>query len=186
MKSHRKFGMYARRTLSPSGLPALSPRQIRRSSAITRRVPAQTPQLAQYRLLRTIGTGTFARVRLARHKATDQVLVLKIMKKSLILQKRQTEHVTNERRILTELSNPFIVKAQSAFQDSKNLYLVLEYIPGGELYTQLRLKGKFSLDASRFYAAEIACVFSYLHTRRIMYRDLKPENVLIKRDGHLK
>jgi serine/threonine protein kinase len=88
--------------------------------------------------------------------------------------------------ILEQLDHPFIVKLYSAFQDARNLYMNLEFVVGGELFTFLSTYQNFTVDIARFFAAEIVCVLEYLHARKIVYRDLKPENVLIDQHGHIK
>ena len=144
------------------------------------------PAIDQYRLLRTIGTGTFSRVRLAVHKATHEIVVVKIMNKQDIVRKRQVEHVRNERNVLGGLVHPLIVNLKAAFQDHDHLYLVQEYVAGGELYRLLRNKGRFSLREAKFYAAEVMVAITFVHRQRIVYRDLKPENLLISQIGHVK
>lgn len=92
----------------------------------------------------------------------------------------------SELTILRQISHPFIVNMKGYTQDSRYLYLVLEYVPGGELFTYLRGIGKLDSDHARFYAAQITAIFEYLHGRNIIYRDLKPENLLIAADGYLR
>ena len=135
---------------------------------------------------RVIGTGSFARVKLARYKETSEVVVLKIMSKADILRKKQVEHVHNERTLLSTLASPFIVTLKSAFQDRENLYLVEEFVQGGELYSLIRHKRHLTAAEANFYSAEIVAAFSYLHSRHVLYRDLKPENVLLTSSGHIK
>ena len=96
------------------------------------------------------------------------------------------EHVKNEIQILAQVEHPFIVNLMGYLQDRTRLYMLMEYVPGGELFTHLRSEGRFSNDAAKFYAAEIAMAFDYLHKRSVVYRDLKPENLLITKHGHLK
>jgi len=96
------------------------------------------------------------------------------------------EHIKAEKKILSKINHPFIVHLYASFQDEKNLYMVMEYVIGGELFSQLRKAGRFSNEASRFYAAEIVLALEYLHDKNIVYRDLKPENLLIDREGHMK
>lgn len=151
------------------------------------RVPAlDRPNLSHFRLLRTIGTGTFSRVRLAVVKSTQEVVVIKVMSKPDIIKKRQVEHVRNERNILGTLKHPFLVQLKWAFQDRDNLYLVQEYAAGGELYRYLRKKGKLPMREVNFYAAEVVSALAFLHSRRVVYRDLKPENLLLTELGHIK
>jgi len=114
---------------------------------------------------------------------------LKIMKKSEVVRLKQVEHIQNEKKILTEINHPFIVTLLHAFQDEKNLYMLLEYIIGGELFTHLRKAGKFSNEHTRFNAGQIVMALQALHQDSggpIVYRDLKPENLLLDIQGYLK
>jgi len=135
----------------------------------------------------TLGTGTFGRVRLVSYDFKKiQYFALKMLKKTEIIRLKQVEHIKAEKNILTRINHPFIVNLYASFQDEKNLYMLMEYVIGGELFSQLRKVGRFSNDTSRFYAAEIVLALEYLHERNIVYRDLKPENLLIDKDGHMK
>jgi serine/threonine protein kinase len=111
---------------------------------------------------------------------------LKMLKKSEIIRLKQVEHIKAEKAILLQIAHPFIVNMYSAFQDEKFLYMLMEYVIGGELFSQLRKVGRFSNETARFYACEITLAFQYLHKKNVVYRDLKPENLLIDREGHLK
>jgi len=144
------------------------------------------PTLADFEMLDTLGTGSFGRVRLVMYKPDGKYYALKILKKSEVIYLKQVEHVKTEKHILERINHPFIVNLFGAFQDPKNLYLMMEYIIGGEFFSHLRKAGRFPNDTSRFYAAEITLVFAYLHDLSILYRDLKPENLLLDRVGHCK
>ena len=111
---------------------------------------------------------------------------LKILKKSEVIYLKQVEHVKTEKKLLEEISHPFIVNLLGAYQDDKTLYLMMEYIIGGEFFSHLRKAGRFPNDTSRFYAGQITLTFEYLHSLMILYRDLKPENLLLDRDGNCK
>mmetsp|Transcript_32991 Transcript_32991/g.65628 ORF Transcript_32991/g.65628 Transcript_32991/m.65628 type:complete len:325 (-) Transcript_32991:729-1703(-) len=144
------------------------------------------PKLEDFELLDTLGTGSFGRVRLVKYKPDGNYYALKILKKSEVIYLKQVEHVKTEKHILERISHPFIVNLFGAFKDPKNLYLMMEYIIGGEFFSHLRKAGRFTNDTSKFYAAEITLVFAYLHDLSILYRDLKPENLLLDRAGHCK
>ncbi|VDK54101.1 unnamed protein product [Cylicostephanus goldi] len=103
-----------------------------------------------------------------------------------VIKTRQVEHVHNEKKVLNQLEHPFIVKLISTDKDDTNLYMIMEFIPGGELFSYLRASRVFSNTMSRFYAAEIVCALEYIHGKNIVYRDLKPENLMLCRDGHIK
>eukprot|EP00741_Cyanophora_paradoxa_P022432 tig00021489_g21658.t1 len=134
----------------------------------------------------TIGTGTFGRVRVCRFIATGQVYALKILEKSEIIRLKQVEHIKSERGILARIEHPFIVNLFATSQDERYLYMAFEFVQGGELFSHLRKAGRFSNDAAKFFAASIVLAFEYLHGMHIAYRDLKPENLLLDRDGYLK
>uniref|UniRef100_A0A6S9HA20 cAMP-dependent protein kinase n=1 Tax=Heterosigma akashiwo TaxID=2829 RepID=A0A6S9HA20_HETAK len=134
----------------------------------------------------TLGTGSFGRVRFITHKATGSYWALKMLKKELVVRLQQVEHIMSEKNILSKLAHPFIVRFAGGFQDPKYLYMVLEYIIGGEFFSHLRRTGRFDNSASCFYSAQIVCVFEYLHSLDVIYRDLKPENLLLDQTGHFK
>ncbi|KAK1780005.1 kinase-like domain-containing protein [Copromyces sp. CBS 386.78] len=152
------------------------------------------PQLSDFHRVRTLGTGTFARVVLVRPaNGTDidrqKVYALKILRKTEVIRLKQIDHVRHERQILKDVTgHPFITSLQASFADRDFLYLLLDYIPGGELFTYLRKYRRFDEEMARFYAAEIVLVLEYLHEKQggIAYRDMKPENVLLDADGHIK
>ncbi|KAF7726218.1 camp-dependent protein kinase catalytic subunit [Apophysomyces ossiformis] len=145
-----------------------------------------TISLHTFRLLRTIGTGSFGRVHLAQSKCNDRFYAIKVMKKSEIVRMKQIEHTRNERAILLSIRHPFIVNMWATFQDCAMLFMVMDYVPGGELFTLLRKNKRFSEDLGRFYAAEVLLALAYLHSKDIVYRDLKPENLLLDAEGHIK
>jgi protein kinase X len=137
----------------------------------------------------TAGTGTFARVLLVRHKPSSDAnafFALKVLRKTEVVGLRQIEHVKAERRILSRIRHPFIVDLFATFQDDLNLYMLLSYVPGGELFTHLRRVGRFTPDVARFYLAIIILALRFLHSYNIVYRDLKPENLLLDSRGYLR
>ncbi|KAJ3102248.1 camp-dependent protein kinase catalytic subunit [Phlyctochytrium planicorne] len=142
--------------------------------------------LADFHIDRTLGTGSFGRVHLVRLKQTNRFYAMKVLKKSEVVRMKQVEHTVNEKNILERLRHPFLVSMLGTFQDSANIYFVLEYIQGGELFSYLRRCGRFPNHVARFYAAEVVLAFENLHGSDIIYRDLKPENLLIDAQGHIK
>jgi protein kinase A len=168
------------------------PHHSRRNSTNSTQSSLLNPLLSRrYRLeyfesIRTIGIGSCARVQLAKFLPTQEIVVLKTMKKSRIIRKRQVEHVKNERKILSELRSPFIIRMYGSFQDKQNIYLVEEFVQGGELYSYLKRSRGLSVSKTRFYAAEVVSVFKYLHRNCLIYRDLKPENIILTSEGHIK
>jgi len=143
-------------------------------------------QLKDFQQLQTLGTGTFGRVYLVKHKQSGKYFAMKILKKSEVVRLKQVEHVNSERQILSQLGHPFIVKLYKSFQDETCLYMLLEYVIGGELFSHLRKAGRFSNEVTRFYAAEIVGAIEYMHSFDVVYRDLKPENLLLDHTGHIK
>src|SRR5271168_868079 len=99
---------------------------------------------------------------------------------------KQVEHTNDERAMLQVVKHPFLVNLWGTFQDSKNLYMVMDFVPGGELFTLLRKSQRFPNPVAKFYAAEVALALDYLHSQEIIYRDLKPENLLTAADVHVK
>lgn len=144
-------------------------------------------KLDDFELDRTIGTGSFGRVMIAYLKRDrSQRYAIKMLKKDNIVKMKQIEHTLNEKKILSSVSFPFIVHLAYSFKDNSNLYMVLEYVSGGEMFTHLRKTGRYTEEVVCFYASQIVLTFEYLHYLNIIYRDLKPENVLFDASGFIK
>ena len=135
-----------------------------------------------------IGKGAFGNVFLVLHKRTNRFLALKQMRKVKLISygEKEARGAIRERNVLRELSNPFLVQYYGSFQDETSLYIVMEYVIGGELYTHLKVEGKFSEERARFYTAELILFYEYIHGKGLVYRDLKPENILLDSLGHIK
>ena len=143
--------------------------------------------IEDFDLLQTVGVGSFGRVRLCRHKKNNKVYVMKMLKKSEIIRQKQVDHVYSEYMILSVLNHPFIVELKGVnVKDPVFLYFILEYVPGGELFSLLRNNVSFPINQAKFYIAHVVTIFEYLHSKNIIYRDLKPENILITKTGYLK
>ncbi|CAO3621709.1 unnamed protein product [Mucor fragilis] len=142
--------------------------------------------LNDFIIKQTVGTGSSARVHLAKSKVNGKYYAIKAISKKDLVSKRQVEHANNERDVLGSVSHPFLVKLWGSFQSESHVFLVMDYVPGGELFRQLRKRKTFTEDEARFYAAEVVLAIEYLHSINIAYRDLKPENILIDRQGHIK
>ncbi|KAL0234643.1 hypothetical protein PCE1_001679 [Barthelona sp. PCE] len=160
--------------------------QLHRSPSIPRPLNNNVIRLTDLEQRETIGTGTFGRVRLCQHTLTGKYYALKTLAKAKVAKLRQVEHLKSEYKLLSKISHPFIVNLVASFQDEKNVYLLQEYVPGGELFSHLRKAGRFTEEVARFFAAEIVLALEYLHSQSIVYRDLKPENLLLDSDGHMK
>lgn len=148
--------------------------------------PTNTAALDDFERIKTLGTGSFGRVMIVQHRPTKEFYAMKILDKQKVVKLKQVEHTLNEKRILQAISFPFLVSLRYHFKDNSNLYMVLEYVPGGEMFSHLRKVGRFSEPHSRFYAAQIVLAFEYLHYLDLIYRDLKPENLLVDSQGYLK
>ncbi|BGP58686.1 Cytochrome c oxidase subunit 1 [Rhodotorula sphaerocarpa] len=150
--------------------------------------------LGDFDMLDTLGTGTFGRVILVRLRVSPSrpqqtqpyYFALKVLEKNTVVRLRQIEHVNSERSTLAHVNHPFVVNLFCTFQDEANLYMLMEFVQGGELFSHLRRARRFSADVARFYVANLILVLHHLHQQDIIYRDLKPENLLIGGDGHIK
>ena len=173
--------------------------------------------LADFELGKTLGTGSFGRVRFAKFRnpltpeEANTRVAIKMLRKRDVVRLNQVEHIINERSILHALANvnanantketdkerewnpipahaphPFIVRLFGTFADKDHLYMCLEFVRGGEFFTHLRTRGHMKNHEAQFYAACVASVFAHLHERDIVYRDLKPENLLLDHDGYIK
>ncbi|WZZ19972.1 hypothetical protein YC2023_121359 [Brassica napus] len=139
-----------------------------------------------FELLTMIGKGAFGEVRVCREKNTGHVFAMKKLKKSEMLRRGQVEHVRSERNLLAEVDSNCIVKLYCSFQDDDYLYLIMEYLPGGDMMTLLMRKDTLSEDEARFYAAEAVLAIESIHKRNYIHRDIKPDNLLLDRIGHLR
>jgi len=134
---------------------------------------------------RVLGTGSFGRVLLVRDPSTDGWSACKIISKKRIIETKQVEHTLNEKNILYCMESPFVVDLTDFFQDRKNIYFILEFVNGGEMFTviQKQRRRRFTADQTQYFAAQMICAFEYLHNLDVLHRDLKPENVLIDYKG---
>ncbi|KAF1942800.1 camp-dependent protein kinase A [Clathrospora elynae] len=142
--------------------------------------------LTDFAMQRTLGTGSFGRVHLVQSKHNQRFYAVKVLKKAQVVKMKQVEHTNDERRMLQQVKHPFLITLWGTFQDSKNLYMVMDFVEGGELFSLLRKSQRFPNPVAKFYAAEVTLALDYLHSHNIIYRDLKPENLLLDRHGHLK
>eukprot|EP00035_Acanthoeca_spectabilis_P034958 m.31777 g.31777 ORF g.31777 m.31777 type:complete len:398 (-) comp6969_c0_seq1:159-1352(-) len=141
--------------------------------------------LLDYEKDRVLGTGSFGRVLLVRDPNEDAWAACKIISKKRIIETKQVEHTLNEKNILYCMASPFVVDLTEFFQDRKNIYFILEFVNGGEMFTviQKQRRRRFSPEQTQFFAAQAVLAFEYLHNLDVLHRDLKPENVLIDYKG---
>ncbi|KAI3544727.1 hypothetical protein CABS01_03040 [Colletotrichum abscissum] len=141
-----------------------------------------------FQILKLIGKGTFGQVYQVRKKDTERIYAMKVLSKKVIVQKKEVAHTVGERNILVRTAmsdSPFIVGLKFSFQTPSDLYLVTDYMSGGELFWHLQKEGRFDERRAKFYIAELILAIQHLHNNDIVYRDLKPENILLDANGHI-
>lgn len=141
--------------------------------------------MEDFDLLKVLGRGGFGKVMMVRHKATGEIYAMKVLHKEAIIARNQVQHTKTERNILQVIDHPNIVKLHYAFQSEGKLYLVLDYLNGGELFFHLKNSGRFPESRVRQYVAQLSLALSHLHSLDVIYRDLKPENILLDSGGHI-
>ena len=140
----------------------------------------------EFTWIKLLGIGAFGEVALARKNETDEMFAIKKLKKAEIKKKKQTAHVKAERDLLAEANTEWIPKLWYSFQDADHLYFVTEYIPGGDLMSLLIKEEIFNEPMGRFYIAEMILALEYVHKIGYIHRDIKPDNILIDQNGHIK
>jgi len=140
-----------------------------------------------FELLSLVGRGSFGKVLQVRHKVNGNIYAMKVISKSGVFRKDRVKYIQAERDILIELFHPFIVKLHYAFQSESNLYLVMDYLNGGELFFHIdqQFGNRLSEAEARFYCGELILAIEYLHKTGIIHRDIKPENILLDSEGHV-
>ncbi|XP_038986362.1 serine/threonine-protein kinase 38-like isoform X2 [Phoenix dactylifera] len=139
-----------------------------------------------FELLTIIGRGAFGEVRLCREKSSGNIYAMKKLKKSEMVSRGQVEHVRAERNLLAEVASHCIVKLYYSFQDAEYLYLIMEYLPGGDMMTLLIREDTLTENVARFYIAESVLAIESIHKHHYIHRDIKPDNLLLDKNGHMK
>lgn len=142
--------------------------------------------LADFDLMSVVGKGSFGKVIQVRKKDTGQIFAMKVLRKDAVRQRNQVEHTKTERALLQRIRHPFLVDLKFAFQTDDKLYMVLDFVNGGELFSHLKREKRFAEERSRLYASEVLLALEYLHSMDVIYRDLKPENILLDFEGHIR
>mmetsp|Transcript_2448 Transcript_2448/g.9919 ORF Transcript_2448/g.9919 Transcript_2448/m.9919 type:complete len:545 (-) Transcript_2448:2151-3785(-) len=136
--------------------------------------------------LTIIGRGAFGEVRLVRDRSNGQIYAMKKLKKTEMVRRGQVDHVKAERNLLAEVHDEAVVKLYYSFQDDEFLYLVMEYLPGGDMMTLLMRRDTLTEDETRFYIAQTVLALETVHSANFIHRDIKPDNLLLDKDGHMK
>ena len=142
--------------------------------------------IRDYESIAIIGRGAFGEVHVCREIKTAKIVAVKKIKKDLLAKKNQIIHVRNEQLFMSKVKSPWIVELRASFQEDDYLYLVMEFLPGGDFMNLLMVKDKLTEEESKFYIAELILAVESIHKLDCIHRDIKPDNILIDKDGHIK
>ncbi|PWN97899.1 AGC/NDR/NDR protein kinase [Tilletiopsis washingtonensis] len=191
-RSNRRVELEKRLAAPPDGAPLSEERKSRQLASLGRResgflrLRRTRLGLDDFRTVKVIGKGAFGEVRLVQKVDTGKIYAMKTLRKSEMFKKDQLAHVRAERDVLAESNSPWVVQLYYSFQDSQYLYLLMEFLPGGDLMTMLIKYDTFSHDVTRFYMAECVLALEGIHKLGFIHRDIKPDNILIDAKGHIK
>jgi serine/threonine protein kinase len=150
--------------------------------------PTKAPEISKkiFNVLYPIGKGGFGKVWKVETKKSKQIYAMKEMSKVKVINKKSVTSVMNEKEFLSKLNHPFLVNMTSAFQDREHLYLIMDYLDGGDLRYHLGNKRYFSEKETKFFVANILIGLEYMHKNKIIHRDIKPENLVLDSQGYLR
>ena len=142
--------------------------------------------LEDFEPLKVIGNGCFGKVMMVKFKKTDKIYAMKAIRKAHVVKNNKVRHTLAERNIMQKITHPFVMKLHYAFQNNGKLYMIMDYLNGGDIFYHLSISRRFNEERARFYTAEVLMALECLHEHGFIYRDLKPENVLTDGDGHIR
>ena len=161
-------------------------KEIYNQEVIKYRKAREKQTIRDYESLAIIGRGAFGEVHVCREKKTGKIYAIKKIKKQVLIIKNQIRHVINEQIIMSKASTPWIVELKASFQEGDYLYLVMEYLPGGDLMNLLIEKDILTEKEAKFYISELILAVESIHNLDCIHRDIKPDNILIDKNGHIK
>lgn len=142
--------------------------------------------MEDFTIVSVIGRGFYGKVMLCKSNTTGECFAIKTVHKARLVQSNKVDTILRERDILAKCRHPFVVSLRFAFQTATKFYLGIEYVPGGELFRLMSEEEELDMDQVRLYLAELFLAVDYLHSIGVIYRDIKPENILLSADGHIK
>lgn len=157
----------------------------RKTTTLWAREKGKQVVLDDFTLLKVLGRGAFGKVMLVEKKDTGEWFAMKSIRKEDIIQKDQLEHTRTEKMILEHVNHPYLVNLMYAFQTPSKLFFVMQFCKGGELFQHLRMSRKFEEKRAKFYTAQLTLALGHLHSKDIVYRDLKLENILMDENGNV-
>ncbi|ORX57693.1 hypothetical protein BCR36DRAFT_580262 [Piromyces finnis] len=166
--------------------PKISISSIPSSPLTATNMPRSVPSIKDFEIIKPISKGAFGAVYLAKKKVTGDYFAIKVLKKADMIAKNQVKNIRAERLILSQLDSPYVVKLYFSFQSHDNLYLVMEYLNGGDCAALIKAIGQLDEKWAKQYISEVTLGLEFLHSRGIIHRDLKPDNLLIDQNGHVK
>ena len=146
----------------------------------------KTISFDDFNFIMVLGRGTFGKVFLVELKATKKLYAIKSIRKDILLEYEQVESTMLEKQIMIEVDHPFLINMDYVLKNELRLYFVMPFIRGGELYKVMKASRRFKEDTVKFYAAQLVMGIGYLHSKNIIHRDLKLENILLDQEGYLK